>query len=511
MFTQGESDGDDEEISFATQGQELEDFVRYAVTDDLFLELDENSPRIISTGTPYRFNDFVHLLESEQHNNGADASQPIVPPAPGTVSALHPLLSRNTGDNVYSVNSASQNQFNSSILPRGFRSSRQRLHRSSQLPQSHSLAQSVANMLPANAHLPTLHSAQQNWQSTLTNLHLGGVNHSNSPPIFLQGLLGPTNRQNFIQLTRAAVQQPTRFTVYAPNDYQLFTNNWNDTAQIGPESGDGSMLSAIANTITRWTEESKVLDGDSIHDCVANLKPAIIADWEKHRDEELNERKEKRKEMIEKDRKNESQRVDSSKSQQPEAAKASAGTGSGQPSTTTSEEAAPVEETSTSDRPASSDGQAQTTESEQMEVTTVAQATGESSSGAPASAAQPDEVIEMTCSETISTEQEMEVTNAQANEANSASSGNEEAMNAPGAATSVDVSADQQSSTASASEPQASASASAATTEQQASNSSGGKCRTFIIRWPVRVRFKHIIRISIFSILCIDRSEIVPN
>ena len=82
---QGESDGDDEEISFATQGQELEDFVRYAVSapDELFWELDESSPRIVNTDTPYRFNDLVHLIESEQHTNGADASQPTVPPAPG--------------------------------------------------------------------------------------------------------------------------------------------------------------------------------------------------------------------------------------------------------------------------------------------------------------------------------------------------------------------------------------------------------------------------------------------
>ena len=48
--------------------------MRYTVADDLFWELDENSPRIISTGAPYRFNDFVHLLESDQHTNGADVS-----------------------------------------------------------------------------------------------------------------------------------------------------------------------------------------------------------------------------------------------------------------------------------------------------------------------------------------------------------------------------------------------------------------------------------------------------
>ena len=327
---------------------------------------------------------------------------------------------------------------------------------------------------PTNAHIP-MHNAQQNWQSTLTNLHLTSVNPSQSP-IFLQGLLGPTTRSNFIQLTRAAVQQPARFTVYAPNEYQLFTNTWNENAQIGPDSNDGSMLNSIATAITRWTEESKVLDGDSMHDCVANLRTGIIAHWEKHRDEELNERKEKRKEMIEKDRKNESQRAESSKATGEETAKETSDYGSAQ-TIAPKEDAAPVEEeVQASAQPSS---QQATAESEQMEVTTVvAPTTSEGGSSAPPNVSSPEEVIEMTCSETISTEQEMEVTNVSSNqptnEGQSASNSNEGTMNTPEATVSVDVSTAQQSG-AGAAEQQGSTSASANTTEQQPSNSSASK------------------------------------
>lgn len=48
----------------------------------------------------------------------------------------------------------------------------------------------------------------------------------------------------------------------------------------------------------RRTEESRVLDGDSMHDCVASIKSDIIETLETLRDEEINERKEKRKELI---------------------------------------------------------------------------------------------------------------------------------------------------------------------------------------------------------------------
>ena len=33
--------------------------------------------------------------------------------------------------------------------------------------------------------------------------------------------------------------------------------------------GGVNSLSGVPNTLARWTEEAKVLDGDSVHDCLA--------------------------------------------------------------------------------------------------------------------------------------------------------------------------------------------------------------------------------------------------
>ena len=40
--------------------------------------------------------------------------------------------------------------------------------------------------------------------------------------------------------------------------------------QDGGPGGSG-VLTYIPSTLTRWTEEAKVLDGDSVHDCVTGM------------------------------------------------------------------------------------------------------------------------------------------------------------------------------------------------------------------------------------------------
>ena len=37
-----------------------------------------------------------------------------------------------------------------------------------------------------------------------------------------------------------------------------------------------SSISGVPNALVRWKEESSVLDGDSVHDCVTAIKPAIL-------------------------------------------------------------------------------------------------------------------------------------------------------------------------------------------------------------------------------------------
>ena len=71
-----------------------------------------------------------------------------------------------------------------------------------------------------------------------------------------------------------------------------------DTYTEGSGGGTG-VLSSVPSALCRWTEEARVLDGDSMHDCMTGLKPQLVEDLEKHRDSELAERKEKRKKAAE--------------------------------------------------------------------------------------------------------------------------------------------------------------------------------------------------------------------
>ena len=40
-------------------------------------------------------------------------------------------------------------------------------------------------------------------------------------------------------------------------------------------SAGSGVLSCIPSTLNRWTEEARVLDGDSVHDCVTGKKTSM--------------------------------------------------------------------------------------------------------------------------------------------------------------------------------------------------------------------------------------------
>merc|ERR1739842_254031 len=63
---------------------------------------------------------------------------------------------------------------------------------------------------------------------------------------------------------------------------------WGDPYTDSSSSGSGA-LSCIPSTLTRWTEETKVLDADGVHDLVLTLKPPLIEELIRRRDEELSE------------------------------------------------------------------------------------------------------------------------------------------------------------------------------------------------------------------------------
>ena len=77
----------------------------------------------------------------------------------------------------------------------------------------------------------------------------------------------------------------------------------NDMAEMengGMLGGVGrAALSTIPSALVRWNEECRVIDGDSIHDCVTALKPQILETVEKDREDEIAERKAKKKKQQE--------------------------------------------------------------------------------------------------------------------------------------------------------------------------------------------------------------------
>lgn len=62
-------------------------------------------------------------------------------------------------------------------------------------------------------------------------------------------------------------------------------------------------LSTIPSALVRWSEESRVIDGDSMHDCVTAIKPSILEMIVKVREEELAERRSKKKKTKEEEEK----------------------------------------------------------------------------------------------------------------------------------------------------------------------------------------------------------------
>ena len=59
----------------------------------------------------------------------------------------------------------------------------------------------------------------------------------------------------------------------------------NDLAADGLESGvigsgGRAALSTIPSALVRWSEESRVIDGDSLHDAVTGVKPQILEQGE---------------------------------------------------------------------------------------------------------------------------------------------------------------------------------------------------------------------------------------
>lgn len=274
---ENEDEGDEEaedEDEDEEEYQDLEEalFRMQDRDDNLFFHFEEVFP---SSGTSIMFGGSEGIrtyqlpIVPDESNNGAETTSPSIPPPPGTVASTHPLLVRH-GDPQGGGGGGAAGGPSSRLhrRTRGFR-----------------------------AQGATHGASSGTW-------HVYANRHPN-PPAILQRLLGPNTAQDILQLTStfnpvASSTAQTR-VVFANSDFRILATDEDlfeiqDPGTFVSSSGTGT-LSNVPTALVRWTEESRVLDGDSMHDCVAGLKPAILEVLEKHRDEELAERREKRRKL----------------------------------------------------------------------------------------------------------------------------------------------------------------------------------------------------------------------
>lgn len=264
-----EDDAEDDEIlNHANDNQFAEDYRIYNGNISSVLENIEevffNQPNVL-------YNDRLSNIVPGVYNGSMDQlenSGPSLPPPPGSVSLTHPLLLRRLDI---------PNHPNLQP-PSGPAAMTNRAHRYAR-----------PRMLPRGP--PGTGPSQ--WHTTS-----GG----RQPQTILQQLLGPSAVQEVITLTNQIVG-PNRLLVTDFNHW--LTNEADGFEDVSDahtlSTTQATALSTIPLVMTRWTEGSKILDGASLHDCIANIKQEIVPILEAFEEQEESERQEKRKKTIETD------------------------------------------------------------------------------------------------------------------------------------------------------------------------------------------------------------------
>ncbi|KAF8790741.1 E3 ubiquitin-protein ligase HUWE1 like protein [Argiope bruennichi] len=250
-----DDDDDDDDSSRFDVGDDYPglDFFRVEDRDDsLFFQLEEVFPASSGSSVIFGGTDAVRTFQipvvTDDSNNGNETPAPTVPPAPRSVTTIHPLLVRHEDSQC-------------SLQPRVHR--RQRGYRTN-----------------IGGHT---------WHMYATPNGNNSSGRQTNPPVILQSSQPSSSVQSRV--------------VFANSDFRILATEdevfeiQDQTQNLTDNSGT---LSAIPTTLNRWAEESRVLDGDSIHDCVTGLKPSIIKALEAHRDDELIERREKRRKLHDK-------------------------------------------------------------------------------------------------------------------------------------------------------------------------------------------------------------------
>ncbi|GCB69809.1 hypothetical protein scyTo_0012493 [Scyliorhinus torazame] len=254
-----EDDQDDEEGEEEEGDEDDED------EEGSEMELDEDYPDIDESLVRFDREDDLIIEFDNMFSTAAD-----IPPAPGNIPATHPLMVRHADHSALTLGTGSS---------------------TTRLTQGIGRSQRAIRPFAANTG-HTIH------------VHYPG-NRQPNPPLILQRLLGPSAAADILQLSSSLPLQSrgrARLLVgnddvhiIARSDDDLLDDFFHDQTATTSQAGT---LSSIPTALTRWTEECKVLDAESMHDCVAVVKLPIIQHLESLRDEELEERREKRRKQL---------------------------------------------------------------------------------------------------------------------------------------------------------------------------------------------------------------------
>ncbi|KAM4662647.1 E3 ubiquitin-protein ligase HUWE1 [Discoglossus pictus] len=258
-----EEDEDDQDDEEGEEGDDDDD------DDCSEMELDEDYPDM-NASPLVRFERFDREDDLIIEFDNMFSSATDIPPSPGNIPATHPLMVRHADHNALTLGSSTS---------------------TTRLAQGIGRSQRTLRQLTANTG-HTIH------------VHYPG-NRQPNPPLILQRLLGPSAAADILQLSSSLPLQSrgrARLLVgnddvhiIARSDDELLDDFFHDQSTATSQAGT---LSSIPTALTRWTEECKVLDAESMHDCVSVVKVPIINHLESLRDEELEERREKRRKQL---------------------------------------------------------------------------------------------------------------------------------------------------------------------------------------------------------------------
>ncbi|XP_034648647.1 E3 ubiquitin-protein ligase HUWE1 [Trachemys scripta elegans] len=259
-----EEDEDDQDDEEGEEGEEEEED-----DDGSEMELDEDYPDM-NASPLVRFERFDREDDLIIEFDNMFSSATDIPPSPGNIPATHPLMVRHADHSSLTLGSGSS---------------------TTRLAQGIGRSQRTLRQLTANTG-HTIH------------VHYPGTRQPN-PPLILQRLLGPSAAADILQLSSSLPLQSrgrARLLVgnddvhiIARSDDELLDDFFHDQSTATSQAGT---LSSIPTALTRWTEECKVLDAESMHDCVSVVKVPIVNHLEALRDEELEERREKRRKQL---------------------------------------------------------------------------------------------------------------------------------------------------------------------------------------------------------------------